>query len=140
MPKPHATYAYCVVVNATRPRVARFAARLHGMGPVRLIDVDRELFLAVADAPLDLYGEAAINRRLRDLDWVSRAAVAHEAVVESFIDAIAVLPMKLFTIFASDARALEDLRADLRRIRAVVKRVANHHEWSVRVVLDRDRV
>src|SRR5919201_469967 len=139
MPKPHATYAYCVVVNATRPRVARFAARLPGMGPVRLIDVDRELFLAVADAPLDLYGEAAINRRLSDLDWVSRAAVAHEAVVESFIDASAVLPMKLFTMFMNDARAVAHVRGDRQRILSLAKRVANQHEWGIRVILDRAR-
>ena len=52
------------------------------------------------------YGEQAINRGLTNLDWVSRAAVAHEAVVESFITSPAVLPMKLFTIFTSDERAL----------------------------------
>ena len=70
---------------------------------------------------------------------MSRAAVAHEAVVESFIGETAVLPMKLFTIFTSDERALEHVRAERRRIAAVVKRVANHQEWGVRVVLDRER-
>src|SRR6185503_10743751 len=86
------------------------------------------------------YGEAAINKGLTDLDWVSRAAVAHEAVVESFVGETAVLPMKLFTIFTSDERAIEHVRAERRRIAAVVKRVANHQEWGVRVVIDRERV
>ena len=57
------------------------------MGPVRLLEVEPRSVAVVADAPLDRYGEEAINRGLSDLDWVSRAAVAHEAVVESFIDA-----------------------------------------------------
>src|SRR3989442_252742 len=70
-----ATYAFCVVANATRPRLRRNAAGLPGMGPVRLLDVDGGLFLAVADAPLDRYGEAAINRGLSDLDWGSPAAI-----------------------------------------------------------------
>jgi hypothetical protein len=65
--------------------------------------------------------------------------VAHEAVVESFVDATAVLPMKLLTIFNSDERAIEHIRADRGRIDALVKRVANHQEWGVRVVLDRAR-
>ena len=103
------------------------------MGPVRLLDVDRRLWLAVADAPLNRYGEETINRKLSDLDWVSRAAIAHEAVVESFIDQRAVLPMKLFTIFTSDDRALEQVRGDRRRVDAIVKRVANQIEWGVRV-------
>lgn len=134
-----ATYTYCVVSNATRPRPPRKTTALPGMGPVRLLDVEPGLFLAVADAPIDRYGEQAINRGLSDLDWVSRAAVAHEAVVESFNGASAILPMKLFTLFADDDRALAHVRGDAARIRAAAKRVANHHEWGIRVMLDRAR-
>jgi hypothetical protein len=134
-----ATYVYCVIASASAPRLARVPSGLPGTGPVRLHEVDRGLYVVAADAPLNRYGEAAINRGLSDLDWVSRAAVAHERVVESFIDATAVLPMKLFTIFTSDARAVAHVRAEKARIASAVKRVANHHEWGVRVVLDRAR-
>src|SRR5262249_54834668 len=112
---------------------------LPGSGPLRLLDLGRNLYLVAADVPLPRYGEAAIQRGLRDLEWVSRAAVAHEAVVESFIDAPAVLPLKLLTMFNSDDRAVEHMRADRAKLDALVKRVANHHEWGVRVVLDRAR-
>src|SRR5437588_8819436 len=108
-----------------RPRVSGAARGLAGMGPVRVLDVDRGLFVAVADAPLSRYGEAEITRRLTDLEWVSRAAVAHQAVVESFLNQTAVLPMKLFTIFTSDARELEHIAAQRVRIGSVVRRVAN---------------
>lgn len=127
------TYAYCVIAATRRPVVRQPANPLPGVGAVRLLDVDRGLWLAVADAPLSRYGEEALNARLSDLDWVSRAAVAHEAVVESFLDERAILPMKLFTIFTSDDRAVEQVRGDKRRVAAVVKRVANHLEWGVRV-------
>jgi len=70
---------------------------------------------------------------------VSRAAIAHEAVVEAFTGETAVLPMKLFTIFMNDARALAHVHGERTRIAAMVKRVANHQEWGVRVVLDRVR-
>ena len=45
--------------------------------------------------------------------------------------------MKLFTIFTSDARALEHIARQRTRIASLVKRVANHQEWGVRLVLDR---
>jgi hypothetical protein len=109
------------------------------MGAVRLLDVTEHLWLVVADAPLARYGEAVINRKLSDLDWVSRAAVAHEAIVESCRAERAVLPMKLFTIYTNDERALAQFRSDRRRIDALVARVAGHDEWGVRVVLDRTR-
>jgi hypothetical protein len=67
---------------------------------------------------------------------VSRAAVAHEAVIESFLNsAIAVLPMKLFTIFTSDERAAAHVRVQRPRIDRLIARVRGAHEWSVRVVI-----
>src|SRR3954471_13076126 len=137
MASPKGTYVYCIVAAPRRPRLARVPAGVPGAGKVRLLDVDAGLFLAVADLPLDRYSEAAINTGLADLDWVSRVAVAHEAVVESFIAATAVLPMKLFTIFTTDERALEHVRRERRRVGATARRVANHHEWGVRVIFDR---
>lgn len=134
--KDKATYVYCLVSAARRPSVAGRPRGLPRAGALRLVDVDRGLWLVVADAPLDRYGSDAINGRLSDLDWVSRVAVDHEAVIESFIDAKAVLPMKLFTLFSSDERAVDHIREERRRIDTVLKRVARRVEWGVRVVLD----
>jgi len=151
-----ATYVYCLIASGRIPALGRVPAGLPGTGPVRLLDVSGDVstanarlrsrrraagsaqkqWLAVSDAPLPQYGDASINRHLSDLDWVSRAAIAHEAVVESFIDAPALLPMKLFTIFNNDGRALEHLRRDRSRIARLLKRVGGHHEWGVRVVMD----
>jgi hypothetical protein len=134
--KAAGTYVYCLVASPRQPSLARVPRGLAGMGRARLLAVGRGRWLVVADAPLDTYGEGAINRGLGDLDWVSRAAVAHEAVVEAFTSAPAVVPMKLFTIFRSDDRALEHVAAERARIDAVLKRVTNHLEWGVRVMLD----
>jgi hypothetical protein len=128
-----------------RKPAARVPRGLPGAGRVRLIELPGRshrlrAWLVVSDVPLDVYGERAINSRLGDLDWVSRAAVAHEAVVESFIAATALLPMKLFTIFTNDDRAVEDMQRQRRRIDATVKRVAHRVEWGVRVVLDRSKL
>jgi hypothetical protein len=135
------TYVYCLVASPRRPSLARVPAGLAGLGRVRLLEAGSarrtKYWLVAADAPLARFGEDAINRRLQDLDWVSRAAVAHEAVVEAFVKAPAVLPMKLFTIFLNDARAIEHVAGDRRRIDAVLKRVAGRDEWGVRVMVDR---
>jgi len=132
-----ATYLFCVIASARRPRVPAKTRPLPGMGCVRILDVDGGTYLVVADAPLSRYSEDAINRGLADLEWVSRAAVAHESVIESFGNETAILPMKLFTIFTSDVRALEDIARQRTRIASLVRRVANHQEWGVRLVLDR---
>lgn len=152
--KTAGTYVYCLVAAARRPRLTRMPPGLTGLGPVRLLAVaapdaapsrtgrgrhELPLWGVVADAPAATYSERAINRGLSNLDWVSNAAVAHEAVVERFITAPAVLPMKLFTIFISDARALAHFAGTLTDIRRAVTRVSGQQEWGVRVVLDRAR-
>jgi hypothetical protein len=149
--KPTGTYVYCVVAAARRPALKRARGPgpsavegLAGAGPVRLIDQGGaggrlKKWLVVADVPLDRYGESAINSRLSDLEWVSRAAVAHEAVVESFIGAAALVPMKLFTIFTDDERAVEQLNAQNDRIDEAVKHVRGRIELGVRVTLARQR-
>src|SRR5262245_52908320 len=71
------TYAYCVVAAVRRPRRSHVAHGPAGLGPVRLLDVAQGLYLAVADAPLNQYGETAIRHVLSDLEQVSRAALAH---------------------------------------------------------------
>jgi hypothetical protein len=131
-----ATYVYCLIAASRRPPLSRVPRGLPKLGPVRLLDVGEGLFAAVADAPPDRCDPAAI-KELADLARLSRAALAHEAVVESFTSASAVLPMKLFTVFTTDHRAVEHVRAKHRHIATVVKRVAEHQEWGVRVLLDR---
>lgn len=134
-----ATYVFCVVAAPRAPSLRGVPKALPGMGAVRLLDIDRGLFAVVAGAPLSRYGENAVNRSLADLDWVARAAVGHERVVEHFVDAAAVLPMKLFTMFATDDRAIAHLRAERARLAATARRVAGHVEWGVRILLDRER-
>jgi hypothetical protein len=128
-----ATYVYGVIAGSRRR--TRRGRGLPGTGPVRLIDLDGNLSAAVADAPLQVYGEDQLGPKLSDLEWVSRAAIAHEAVLESFADATAVVPMKLFTLFTSEERALAHLRAERKRIASTVRRVANQQEWGVRLAL-----
>jgi gas vesicle protein GvpL/GvpF len=135
------TYVYCVVASERKPNLRGVPRGLSGAGPVRLLDLPAARrqssgrWLVVADVPLERYGEKPINAGLSNLNWVSRAAISHEGVVEGFTGATGLLPMKLFTIFASDERALEYIHAERRRIDSALARVLHHEEWGVRVAL-----
>jgi hypothetical protein len=130
-----ATYVYCVLQARRRPRLARAPSGVSGLGRPRLLDAGRTLWLVVADAPLPRFGEAAIARGLKDLNWVSRCAIAHEKVVEHWLRAPAIVPMKLFTIFESDDRAVSYIGQERRKLDRIIRRVAGRHEWGVRVRL-----
>lgn len=135
-----ATYLYCVTAGATAPRLVRAPRGLPDMARPRALAVVPGMWLVLADAPLARYGAAPIETGLRDIDWVSRCAVAHEALVEHVARAgVAVVPMKMFTLFADDARALAHVNRIRRRIDALLRRIAGRQEWGLRVTLDERR-
>ncbi len=131
--RPAATYVYCVVDNERRLALPRRHRGIPGLGPPRFVEAGLRRWLLVADAPRARFGEAAIARGLGDLDWVARCAVAHASLVESCMRARAVVPVKLFTMFDSDERAVADVARRRRRVNALVRRVAGRAEWGLRI-------
>jgi hypothetical protein len=131
-----ATYVYCTVRAARRPALKRGLRGLPAAEPPRLLDAGEQLWLVVATVPVAQYGAAPIERRLQDLDWVSRCAMTHEAVVEDAGRSGPVVPMKLFTMFSSDERALAHIVRARKRLARLFELVAGREEWGVRVSVD----
>ena len=111
-------------------------ASMPGGKPVRALPAGNGAWLIVSDVPAARYDEAALAAGLQNLDWVGRRAMAHEAVVEHFLTAPAVLPMQLFTLFTSDARALEHIARDRRRVERILTRLERQQEWGLRLSFD----
>jgi len=130
------TYVYCLVRSARPPSLRAVPRPLPGGGGVRLLDAGDGLWAVVTHLPERGYGEASLADGLKDLDWVARRALAHEAVVEHFLRAPAVLPMKLFTLFNSDERALAHVARERRRIDRVLARLDQQLELGLRLTLE----
>ena len=79
-----AIYVYGLVGATSRPGVRRPPAGLPGGSRRCYTEVTPTLWLAAAEVPLDPTGSAALERGLKDMQWVADAAVAHEAVVKHF--------------------------------------------------------
>lgn len=134
-----ATYVYCVVRRATRPSLSGLPAGLPDADRPRLLDAGGGFWLIVASVPLGRYRSEAIEDGLGNLEWVARRAVAHEAVVERVARTATVIPMKLFTLFTADARALAHVARVRPRLEQIARRLAGRQEWGVRVRFDRER-
>jgi Gas vesicle synthesis protein GvpL/GvpF len=132
-----ATYLYCLVQSSAEPSLRGAPAGLPGAGRPRAIDAGGGLWLVAADVPLEQYGEKPIELGLKDLAWVSSVAVPHEALVEHLAkNGSTVVPMKLFTLFRSDERALEHVKGQRKRIDRLIERIGGREEWGLRVLLD----
>jgi len=130
------SYVFCLVRGARRPVVRDIPGGMPGGSDLRAIEVGDQLWAIVETVREADYGEGALVRGLQNLDWVGERAVAHERVIERFLSAPAVLPMQLFTMFTSDERVVEHVRADRRRIARILKRIDRKVEWGVRLTWD----
>jgi hypothetical protein len=127
------TYVFCLVRSARKPRLP---VSPPGLPAVRALDAGDRLWLIVATVPASEFDEAALARGLSDLDWVAPHALRHEAVVEHFLPATALLPMQLFTLFKADDRALAHVRAERPRLNRILSRIERQLEWGLRVTFD----
>jgi len=137
-----ATYLYCLVRTPGTLSTEGAPPGLPSLSAPRALAVGDSLWLVAADAPLPEYGAASIQDNLQDLDWVSERAMAHEAMVEHFSDLGGlgtVVPMKLFTLFAGDDRALEHVRSERSRLDRILDRIDGCQEWGVLVRFDEAR-
>ena len=136
------TYVYCLVRSTRRPAISRrlTSLGLPGSHDTRAVATGDSLWLIVTSLPAAEYDEVRLAQGLQNLDWVGRRAMAHEAVVEQFLSARAVLPMQLFTLFTSDERAVHHVQRQRKEILAVVTRLERKLEWGLRLTFDEQAV
>lgn len=130
----HATYVFCLVQSARAPSLRGVPASVPGAGPPRIVSVDRDIWAVVADAPLAHFSGDELQRELQDVEAISRHALAHASLVEFFFRRAPVIPLKLFTLFSTDAAARADLQSRRRQLARMFAGVRGLEEWGVRIV------
>lgn len=138
-----ATYVYCVakLAKSAKPAsLARLPTGIAGAEKPRVIDAGDGYRLVVASAPLAKYSAEKINARLEDIEWVAERGAEHEALVEHVAAHVAesgaVVPMKMFTLFSNDERALTHVVKMKKTLDRVVERIAGCDEWGLRILFD----
>lgn len=129
-------YVYGVVEARRAPSLSGSPQGVPESGAVRSVEVADGLYLVLADADPQQWSEAAIARGLRDMDWVGLRALAHDDVLAALLGEDALVPMKAFTLFSSEKRAIDDVRSRLETVRRVLARVRGAIEWGLRMRFD----
>jgi hypothetical protein len=101
-----------------------------------VLRIDRDLWAVVADAPLERFSPESLETELRDVEAVSRHALAHAAIVEFFFRRAPVIPLQLFTLFSGDDRVREHVARRRRWLRKLFQRLRGVEEWGVRITLN----
>lgn len=132
----NATYVFCLVRSNRALSLRGAPATVPGAGPLRLLRINRGVWAAAADAPVDRFNNAQLEAEFQDVEAISRHALAHAAVVEFLFKKAPVIPLKLLALFSTDEKAVTELRRQQRRIGALFAELAGREEWAVRVVVE----
>lgn len=129
-------YVYGIVPAAAAEPLE--SAGLHGMegGAVRAI-VAGPFAAAYSEVADETYGEAALNERVRDLDWLTPRAAAHQTVNARLLEvAGVVLPLSFGALYRDDDRVREMLREDVPARSERLRQLAGRGEWVVTILRD----
>lgn len=105
--------------------------------PVEIVDVG-PFAAAVSELDADVYDEASIAARLKDLAWVGRHGAWHETVVTWFSDHAVIVPARLLTVFSSREAMSAEASERRRTIEDLLERFRNDREWDLKVSYDVD--
>jgi gas vesicle protein GvpL/GvpF len=133
-------YVYGIVPAAAAASID--AARISGIDGAAVQALAEGPF-AAAQSELDAesYGADALNQKIRDMDWLTPRAEAHQAVNARLLDiAGVVLPLSFGAIYRDDPRVREMLRQDLDVRRARLEELSGKAEWVVTVVREQGQV
>jgi hypothetical protein len=102
-------------------------------GAVRAIEIaENGLAAIVSDVPAEDYAQTALDEHVRDGRWLTPRATAHQSVNAELHAAVdAALPVPFGTIYVTEDRVREMLRARAEELRAKLASVRGQAEWVV---------
>ena len=130
-------WAYCVVAAD-----ARLPADLVGVAdsqPVRKV-AQGNLAVLVSSVPAAEFGAEPLRENLNDLTWLERTARAHELVLERAFEGTTIVPLRMCTIYETEASAAEMLEREREALTNALAALADKQEWGVKLLVDTDRL
>jgi len=132
----------CYIYAITSATSRALPADAIGIDPNRAIETvrDADLQALVSHVPLDEFGQAALDERVTDPQWVEEKVRAHDQVIKRAMAAAgsdgAVIPCRFCTVVrsAEDVRAL--LAANHDGIAATLALLRGKQEWGVKIYAD----
>jgi hypothetical protein len=129
MNEPYYLYALTWAAAGTGPDSGpgvdpRFAVELIRCGP---------LAAAASRVGLDEFEVAKLQAEPADLPWLSKVAVRHHEIIADLARRLAVLPMRLGTIFQSRSSLIARLTRCQPDAVEFLKRLGDRQEWAVKL-------
>jgi hypothetical protein len=88
---------------------------------------------AVSEVSLEEYSDEALDARLADLAWVGERGLAHERVLDWFVERGPVVPLSLFSLHRDEERVRARLAEEAERVLPLLDTLRGRREWRVKL-------
>lgn len=130
-----AWWTYCVVAADAAAELSRGREGIDPGTQVQAI-IDGSLAALVSPVPLAEYDDEALREHLEDLEWLERAARAHEAVLDDALSKASVVPLRLCTLYRDQEGVRQLLREQRPSLTRSLAAVEGCMEWGVKVFVE----
>jgi hypothetical protein len=131
-------YVYCVIADE-RIDLSNDARGVDPAEPVTVIAA-HGLAAVASRVSLAEFGEVSLRENLNDIAWLEEKARAHEAVLDAALARTTIVPMRLCTLYSSEASIREMLERERPRLVDALERLEGKAEWGVKVFVDRTKL
>ncbi len=133
-PQAAAQYVFGVVAAGADPP-APLPAGIDGRTPVRLL-TESGLSAVVCTVAAGDFDEEPLRAHLSDLAWVERMARRHEDVLETIAASATVVPMRMCSVYSSEAGVRGLLEREADALTAALAHLDGKAEWGVKAFCD----
>ena len=85
------------------------------------------------------FSQEVIDRRAGDLEWLGAIGYRHQDVIANLMKATAVIPLRAFTLFSSDAALRAYLTKNATTLGNALDRLDGKQEWTLKVEFEPQR-
>jgi hypothetical protein len=98
----------------------------------------RGLVAIASRVSLSEFGEEPLHENLNDVEWLEAKARAHERVLDQVLSQVAVVPMRLCTIYRSESQVRDLLEREHDVFADALRRLEGKTEWGVKLIAEPD--
>jgi hypothetical protein len=130
---PEILYVYAIA-RAGHPMPQRIEA-IDGSDRLDLvIAVDLAAFVTPVD-DVD-FSQSVIDARAKDVEWLGGIGYRHQNVMNALMHGGTIIPLRAFTLFASEESLRRHLESERARLVKLLDRLDGKQEWTLRIEFD----
>ena len=103
-----------------------------GSTSITAIEVDGlAAFYTAVDAAE--FSQPVIDARSKDVEWLGRIGYRHQSVMTALMRGGTLIPLRAFTLFASETTLRNHLRGERQKFSRILERLEGKEEWTLRI-------